>query len=124
MPSPTSSETDPADQDAAGDALCYGTTHERERRILMGVRLANAHGRGSLVVGSGLVDVERASTGRFSPDPMALLERWDVFLDWARGLHEGHAEAPANEGDFGPPVPRPRKVFAIGVNYRAHAAEA
>jgi 2-keto-4-pentenoate hydratase/2-oxohepta-3-ene-1,7-dioic acid hydratase in catechol pathway len=90
----------------------------------MSVRLANAHGRGSLVVGSGLVDVERASTGRFSPDPMALLERWDVFLDWARGLHEGHAEAPANEGDFGPPVPRPRKVFAIGVNYRAHAAEA
>ena len=25
---------------------------------------------------------------------------------------------------LGPPVPRPRKVFGIGVNYRAHAAEA
>ena len=79
----------------------------------MSVRLANAQGRGSLVIGGGLVDVERASKGRFSPDPMALLERWDVFLDWARGIHEGQAGAGANEGDFGPPVPRPVDPLAF-----------
>jgi 2-keto-4-pentenoate hydratase/2-oxohepta-3-ene-1,7-dioic acid hydratase in catechol pathway len=33
-----------------------------------------------------------------------------------------HAEAPA--APFGPPVPHPRQVFAIALNYRPHAAEA
>src|SRR5206468_3435503 len=50
--------------------------------------------------------------------------RWDAFVEWARGLREGDAEAPLNEVDLGPPVPRPAKVFAIGLNYREHAGEA
>ena len=34
------------------------------------------------------------------------------------------ATAALDETDLGPPVPRPAKVFAIGMNYREHAKEA
>ena len=90
----------------------------------MSVRLANVKGRASVLLGGRLVDVERASGGRFPADPMAAVQRWDAFVEWARGLREGDAEAPLNEVDLGPPVPRPAKVFAIGLNYREHAGEA
>jgi 2,4-diketo-3-deoxy-L-fuconate hydrolase len=88
-----------------------------------GVRLANAKGRASLVVGGHLVDVERASQRRFSSDPMALLARWDAFVEWAHGLRESDGDALVNERALGPPVPRPSKIFAIGRNYREHAQE-
>src|SRR5437764_7766037 len=90
----------------------------------MSVRLANVKGRASVLLGGRLVDVERASGGRFPADPMAAVQRWDAFVEWARGLREGDAGAPLDEVDLGPPVPRPAKVFAIGLNYREHAGEA
>jgi 2-keto-4-pentenoate hydratase/2-oxohepta-3-ene-1,7-dioic acid hydratase in catechol pathway len=71
-----------------------------------------------------VVDVERASGGRFSADPMAALTSWSAFADWAAGRRAGDAEKPLVEADLGPPVPRPRSVFAIGLNYRDHAREA
>jgi 2-keto-4-pentenoate hydratase/2-oxohepta-3-ene-1,7-dioic acid hydratase in catechol pathway len=90
----------------------------------MAVQLANAQGRASLIVGERLVDVERASGGRFSADPMHALQQWDAFLSWAHGVRPGEGEGPVKDTDLGPPVPRPTKVFAIGMNYRAHAQEA
>ena len=90
----------------------------------MSVRLANVQGRASLVLGERSVDVERRSNGRFSSDPMAAIERWDAFVGWANGLRESDGEAALREVDLGPPVPRPSKVFAIGMNYREHAKEA
>jgi 2,4-diketo-3-deoxy-L-fuconate hydrolase len=90
----------------------------------MSVRLVNANGRASVVVGRGLVDVERASAGCFSTDPMAAVRQWEGFVDWASGLGEGAAEAPVDEVHLGPPLPRPAKVFAIGINYRGHVQEA
>lgn len=88
------------------------------------VRLANFGGRASLVVDGGLVDVERASNGKFHADPMDAVGRWNAFADWARGRRAGDADAPLDEARLGPPVPRPAQVFAIGVNYRDHVAEA
>ena len=82
----------------------------------MSVRFANVKGRASVVLGGRVVDVERISGGRFSADPMAAVHRWDAFVEWARGLREGDAGAPLDEVDLGPPVPRPAKVFAIGLN--------
>jgi 2-keto-4-pentenoate hydratase/2-oxohepta-3-ene-1,7-dioic acid hydratase in catechol pathway len=90
----------------------------------MSVRLANVRGRSSLLVGDDVVDVERASRGRFSADPMAALAAWDAFAEWAAGRRTADAEAPLVEADLGAPVPRPRSVFAIGLNYRDHAREA
>ncbi|THG31620.1 fumarylacetoacetate hydrolase family protein [Naasia lichenicola] len=88
------------------------------------MRLANLAGRAVVVVGAGgdrAIDVERASDGGFSSDPQRAYEDWAGFSAWASGLaDEGESFDPA---DLQAPVPRPRQVFAIGVNYAAHAAE-
>lgn len=88
------------------------------------MRLANAAGRAVLVIGERVADVERASGGRFLADPMAALSRWDDFASWAAGVAPGDATGDLDEEGLRPPVPRPAKVFAIGLNYRRHAEEA
>ncbi len=90
----------------------------------MSVRFANVKGRASIVIGDRVADVERASKGKFTSDPMDAVRRWPSLLDWATGLLPGDTEAPLIDGDLGAPVPRPLKVFGIGMNYRAHATEA
>ncbi|MEO8603920.1 MAG: fumarylacetoacetate hydrolase family protein [bacterium] len=89
----------------------------------MSVRLANAQGRAVLVVGEHIADVANASSGRFTADPMAALARWDEFAAWAAGVGAAAATAPLDEAALGAPVPRPAKVFAIGLNYKTHAQE-
>ncbi|MER5884501.1 fumarylacetoacetate hydrolase family protein [Streptomyces sp. NPDC001941] len=90
------------------------------------MRLANIDGRLVLRGPGGRVDVAEASGGRFGPDPQDAYRDWDAFTAWARGAGlAGPAEGPAPDGgSYGPPVPRPAQVFAIGLNYREHAAEA
>jgi 2,4-diketo-3-deoxy-L-fuconate hydrolase len=88
------------------------------------MRFANRTGRASVIVDGNMVDVERASKGRFSSDPMAAIRQWSALAEWAAGVRTGDAEGPVDESELGPPVPRPAKVFAIGMNYRAHAKEA
>ncbi len=88
------------------------------------VRLANVDGRASLLVDGCVVDVERASAGRFAADPMAALRAWDAFAAWARGVRPDASAAAVDETRLGPPVPRPAKVFGIAINYREHAREA
>lgn len=90
----------------------------------MSVRLLNVEGRAAVQVGDGVADVERVSNGRFTADPMAALAAWDAFVSWATGLAPGAATGALREETLGPPVPRPAKVYGIGINYRAHAAEA
>ncbi|GAA1002101.1 fumarylacetoacetate hydrolase family protein [Subtercola frigoramans] len=86
------------------------------------MRLANLSGRAVLVFGDSAVDVERASSGAFGSDPQALFEHWAAFVAWAESV-EGGGE-PVDRSLLGPPVPRPQQVFAIGINYREHQAEA
>ena len=92
------------------------------------MRLANVGGRAALVVGDRAVDVERASGGRFGADPQALFDDWSAFRAWAEQATDAAAPAgsaePIDPAALGAPVPRPRQVFAIGVNYTEHAAEA
>lgn len=90
----------------------------------MSLRLLNAKGRAGLQFGNRFVDVEHASGARFSSDPMLLLQDWEAFLDWAGGLNESVADAEVVDSELGPPIPRPTKIFGVGMNYRAHAAEA
>jgi 2-keto-4-pentenoate hydratase/2-oxohepta-3-ene-1,7-dioic acid hydratase in catechol pathway len=87
------------------------------------VRLANRGGRLAIVTDAGIVDVERASGGRFSSDPQKVWDEWDQFTQWAGGAALEDAET-FDETELDAPVPRPRQVFAIGINYAAHAAEA
>ncbi len=90
----------------------------------MSLRLASVAGRAALLLDAGIIDVDRASGGAFPSDPMALLADWDVFTAWARDRSAADVTGPLAEADLGPPVPRPAKVFGIGMNYRDHAAEA
>lgn len=69
-----------------------------------------------------MVDVERASDGEFSSAPGEIYPRWSEFLDWARERRESGAVS-WEAALLGPPSPVPRQVFAVGLNYRAHAEE-
>jgi 2,4-diketo-3-deoxy-L-fuconate hydrolase len=87
------------------------------------MRIANLSGRLVLITADeAAVDVDRTSDGRFGPDPQAVYDDWDAFTSWARTA-DLSAATPFAAEDLGPPVPRPRQVFAIGLNYREHAAE-
>jgi 2,4-didehydro-3-deoxy-L-rhamnonate hydrolase len=85
------------------------------------VRLANIDNRLKLLVGQGAVDVERASHGRFGPDPQSGYDHFGELRQWAQTV-TGPSEA-FDPATAGPPVPAPRQVFAIGLNYLDHAAE-
>jgi 2-keto-4-pentenoate hydratase/2-oxohepta-3-ene-1,7-dioic acid hydratase in catechol pathway len=87
------------------------------------VRIANLENRLVLVAGDRTLDVEQASAGRFRSDPQAVYEQWDAFREWASRA-ELPACAPVDVARLGPPVPRPRQVFALGLNYAMHAREA
>lgn len=86
------------------------------------MKLANLRGRAVLVRGDRVVDIHSASGGRFGPDPQSLFADWDAVVAWAATVTE--EGAPFAVHDLGAPVPRPAQVFAIGVNYTEHAAEA
>ncbi|MFD5384782.1 fumarylacetoacetate hydrolase family protein [Streptomyces sp. NPDC127074] len=86
------------------------------------MRFATISGRLHQVVSPGrVVDLNSASGGRLPADPQEAYLRWDEVLDFAA---TGSAQpTEVDEQDFGNPVPTPRQVFAIGLNYSDHAAE-
>jgi len=87
------------------------------------VKLANVRGgRAALVLDHEIADIAAVSGGRFGPDPMALYDDWAAFAEFAQGVNS--TTGALVESDLRCPVPAPRQVFAIGVNYRSHAAEA
>jgi 2-keto-4-pentenoate hydratase/2-oxohepta-3-ene-1,7-dioic acid hydratase in catechol pathway len=85
------------------------------------MKLANLAGRLALVLDDSAADVATASQGRFGPDPMSAYADWSAFVDWARDVTQPTGALDATQ--LGCPVPRPRQVFAIGLNYRSHAEE-
>ncbi|MGW0173980.1 fumarylacetoacetate hydrolase family protein [Rhodococcus sp. NPDC003322] len=89
------------------------------------MRVANIDGRLALAVAGGHIDVEAASGGRFGADPQAVYEDWAAFVEWAATVDAAaHPRIAVTERTvWGAPVPRPRQVFAIGLNYAEHAAE-
>ncbi|WUV51313.1 fumarylacetoacetate hydrolase family protein [Nocardia vinacea] len=92
------------------------------------MRLASVRNRATIVAESEAgvvlgVDVARVSNGRFGPDLPELYDDWDEFRDWAESVDAARGE-PIDLAAFDNPAPRPRQVFAIGLNYLNHAAEA
>lgn len=86
------------------------------------MRIANVDGRLVTFVAGRAVDVAAASGGRFGPDPQSVYAAWDELRAW------GASVGATGGGDLdddctGAPVPAPRQVFAIGLNYTAHALE-
>jgi 2-keto-4-pentenoate hydratase/2-oxohepta-3-ene-1,7-dioic acid hydratase in catechol pathway len=85
------------------------------------VKIANSNGRAVLVLGDEVIDIAEASGGRLGPDPTKVYDEWTSFVSFAAGLTAG--TGPLIEANLRCPVPNPRQVFAIGLNYRSHAEE-
>jgi 2-keto-4-pentenoate hydratase/2-oxohepta-3-ene-1,7-dioic acid hydratase in catechol pathway len=89
----------------------------------MGFRLANVNGRAALVHGEHYTDLASHSSGALGPDPMEALTRPDLLAELSAGLDESSITGRLDDVVLGPPVPRPQKVFGIGLNYADHVAE-
>ena len=89
----------------------------------MGFRLGNVDGRAVLVEGDGVFDLERVSDGRLGPDARAAIAGHAVLHEVAAGLAGQQPDRALADVTLGPPQPDPWQVFAIGLNYRGHAAE-
>lgn len=88
------------------------------------MRLANHAGRAVLVLGDDKgADVHAASGGAFGPDLASVYERWDDFLSWVEGAGSVVPDVALDDDLLQAPSPRPRQVFAIGLNYEEHAHE-
>jgi 2-keto-4-pentenoate hydratase/2-oxohepta-3-ene-1,7-dioic acid hydratase in catechol pathway len=85
------------------------------------MKIANSNGRAVLVLGDEIADIAEVSGGRFGPDPMKVYDDWTAFAAFATEVTTG--TGPLVETDLRCPVPAPRQVFAIGLNYRSHAEE-
>jgi 2,4-didehydro-3-deoxy-L-rhamnonate hydrolase len=85
------------------------------------VKIANVNGRAALVVGDEVADIAAASNGRLGPEPMSLYDDWEAFTEFAATITSG--TGPLIEADLRCPIPNPRQVFAIGLNYQSHAEE-
>ncbi|MFP6664722.1 MAG: fumarylacetoacetate hydrolase family protein [Deltaproteobacteria bacterium] len=88
----------------------------------MAYRLAVMNERAVLVANDGVYDLKRHSGGGFSADPMAAIARFTELHEVAAGLG-AVPDAPLDVAALSACVPLPRKVFAVGLNYRAHAEE-
>jgi 2,4-didehydro-3-deoxy-L-rhamnonate hydrolase len=87
-------------------------------------RFANVEGRAALVdSGGSWFDASRVSGGVVPSEPM---DAWLQLADLHRiagALATDQPDGRVADADLRPPIPTPRCVFAVGVNYRSHAEE-
>ena len=86
------------------------------------MKIANVNGRACLIVEGGAIDIAEASGGSFGPSIQSLYDSFDSFLTVAPSFLSSPVQS-YTENELGSPVPLPRQVFAIGLNYHSHAAE-
>ncbi|MEU1981855.1 fumarylacetoacetate hydrolase family protein [Nocardia sp. NPDC019395] len=92
------------------------------------MRLANLDNRAVLILGEPgaerAVDIATLSDGRFGPDLPAVYQQWNELRSWAAEVPaDSIATTVIDRALLGAPSPAPRQVFAVGLNYHAHAAE-
>jgi 2-keto-4-pentenoate hydratase/2-oxohepta-3-ene-1,7-dioic acid hydratase in catechol pathway len=88
----------------------------------MAFRLGNSKGRAVLVTDAGHYDLEKHAGGDWTSDPLAALARFGNLHEVAANLGPS-PDAPLDLKALSAPVPRPGKIFGIGLNYRKHAEE-
>ena len=86
------------------------------------MRIGTLNNRYHALAANLALDIAEASQGRFAADGFEIFERFDELAGWLATVPDA-AYTPFDPGALGPPVPMPRQVFAIGLNYRDHAAE-
>ena len=89
----------------------------------MTLKFACKDGRAQLVVGPShnIVDLETASGGKFSSEPIDAFRRWDEVRAFAATCTDPGVACSTD--DLNAPSPWPSQVFGIGLNYRKHAEE-
>lgn len=94
------------------------------------MRFANVEGRAVIVSAEGGCDVATASQGQFPADPQECAAGLNAIKHWFASTSPdldpslSAASLEAEPSRLLAPVPRPRQIFAIGLNYGKHAAEA
>jgi 2-keto-4-pentenoate hydratase/2-oxohepta-3-ene-1,7-dioic acid hydratase in catechol pathway len=86
-------------------------------------RLINIAGRAAIELGGNYYDLGRLTGDDAMADPMAWMSRSDELHGLAERCVNQEADGEIGSVRLGPPVPSPRQVFAIGLNYQDHAAE-
>ncbi|MFP3899397.1 MAG: fumarylacetoacetate hydrolase family protein [Acidimicrobiia bacterium] len=86
------------------------------------MKLANLDGRATVITDAGAIDLDRATGGALGAGVQDVYQRWADVRDAAAGL-DHRAATPYDTAQLRSPVPAPRQVFGIGLNYRAHAEE-
>lgn len=89
----------------------------------MGFRLATVDDRAVLVDDDSYYDVAAVSGGDLGPDPMDAIGDVAALHDLSGRLSQLEPSGSLDDVELGPPVPRPRNSFGVGLNYRAHVAE-
>ncbi|TQC49381.1 fumarylacetoacetate hydrolase family protein [Rhodococcus sp. WS4] len=94
------------------------------------MRIANIDNRAAPVIGEAgaerALDLATASRGRFGPELPAVYDAWNDVTAWAAEQNFSALaddSFPIDRALLGAPSPTPRQVFAVGLNYHAHAAE-
>jgi 2-keto-4-pentenoate hydratase/2-oxohepta-3-ene-1,7-dioic acid hydratase in catechol pathway len=86
------------------------------------MRLFNLADRLSTFIDGTVVDVASASDNRFAADPQRMFDDWQALVDWGESVG-ARGDGEVDVQHLKAPVPRPPQVFAIGLNYKAHAEE-
>jgi 2,4-didehydro-3-deoxy-L-rhamnonate hydrolase len=86
------------------------------------MRIGTLNNRYHALAANLALDIAEASRGRFAADGFDIFERFDELARWVATVPDA-AYTPFDLSALGPPVHMPRQVFAIGLNYRDHAAE-
>ncbi len=90
----------------------------------MTFRFANVEGRSALVDSDGRwFDASRVTGGTIPVDPMDAWRRLDELHGAAGALAGAAPDGNLSDADVRPPIPSPKSVFAVGLNYRSHADE-
>lgn len=70
------------------------------------------------------LDIEECSGGRFGSQTSELFPEWEALREWATSANFDATSARTLDfEELQAPVAAPRQVFAIGMNYKDHAAE-
>jgi 2,4-diketo-3-deoxy-L-fuconate hydrolase len=86
-------------------------------------RLLNVEGRAALEHDGHWHDLAALSSDPTLADPMVAIARHAELHALQQSIGDRTPEGAVDPTALGPSVPRPEKVFAIGLNYRNHAAE-
>ena len=90
----------------------------------MTFRFANVGGRSALVDSDERwFDASRVTGGVVPVDPMDAWRLRDELHDAAGAIAGATPDGNLCDADVRPPIPSPRSVFAVGLNYRTHAEE-